>query len=131
MVMLKYHGLNTFSIGGYQKIASYKFLPKKCLEMLDEDFYRLMQVKGFAYRVKNKIIEVPKDFHLEKEVESIDEKEKTQDEIKEESAIPSLKEVLRAIEQTDDIQLLYDTLEHDKRTKVYDACIKRIQALEG
>lgn len=71
MVQIRYKGQNYLVFGKYRFNNGYT-------EVKDEDFYELMKSITFAYRVNEKILEVPKDFPLEK-VDLVQESRKEKD----------------------------------------------------
>ena len=134
MVMVKYNGTALYKIGGYQKIEKYAFLPGKTVEILDEDFYRLMVSKPFAYRVNNNILVVPRDFPIVRPLQLKEVQEKAEHEKEEETSlsqnVASLKSTLRLIQETKDEEFLNQVLESDSRDRVKEAVKKRLFELE-
>ncbi len=127
MVMVSYKGPNPLLINGY------KFAPGKSIEVKDEDFWKMMLSKTFAFRVKEKMIQVPKDFPLEKPkpVKSETEVAKEKEEEAKSPDLPSLKGILRAIEESEDVEFLNGLADSDPRDKVKEAVAKKLEKLQA
>lgn len=137
MIKVKYIGTNLYTIGGYNKIGSYKFEQNKETEVKDEDLWSLMLCEPFAYRVHNNILQVPRDFPLQKPkaIEAPKEKEEEKHEEKEEDSLPHenllpLRTVLKTIEESEDKKYLLEIYDMDTREKVKLAVMNRLEKLD-
>lgn len=73
MVQIRYKGQNYLIVGKYRFNNGYT-------EVKDEDFYEMMKSPTFAYRVNQRILEVPKGFPIEKpEAESVKKSKEIKD----------------------------------------------------
>lgn len=73
MVQVLYRGQNYVLINGYKIINGAN-------EIKDDDFWRMMKSPTFAFRVKEKIFEIPKDFPLEKPSVNLESKKVSSEE---------------------------------------------------
>jgi len=153
MVMLKYKGSNPVVFPSYR-------IKTGSNDIKDEDFWNLMKSKSFANRVNQKIFEVPHDFPLEMPKDYKSEKVLKSEKMAQDKAItkhekkakdeplhdldfskddqgnlsidhPSMKEILKSIEESKDVDHLNSIYENDHREKVKDACYKRMKFLKS
>ena len=87
MVQIRYKGQNYLIVGKYRFNNGYT-------EVKDDDFYEMMKSPTFAYRVNQRILEVPKDFPLEKpQAPEISENKKAKEIKEKDSKEAPIKEV--------------------------------------
>jgi hypothetical protein len=134
MVKVTYKGQN-YILFGKTRIAN------GVNEISDEEFYRLMKTPTFASRVNSKILQVPKDFPLEKpskkriEKEVINDIEHNNTESNDDKNNPqeslSTKELLKEISQSKDGIYLKNLVDHDSRVKIREAARKKLESLNS
>lgn len=133
MVQVKYKGLNTLYVGGYAIKAGLN-------EIKDSDFYEFMKMKTFAFRVRNRTLEVPPGFPLEKppafkkpestsdsSPEKVDEAEEKDDG---QADRLSVKATLKLIEKSEDGEYLQSLIDKDTRPKVVEEAKKKLKSLK-
>lgn len=125
MVLAKYNKTNPLILCGYR-------LQYGMNDIKDEAFWEMMKSKTFAFRVKTRIIEVPKDFPLEKPRPQKTQPEQNQVESKEEEFpnLPSEKGLLKAIQTSKDLVFLQGLLDTDPREKIKEAAFNRLEKLQ-
>jgi len=114
-------------------------------EIAEDEFYKLMKYPTFAFRISNGTLQVPKDFPLEQpkplkkadksvskdKSENIEDAEDNEGDEEQYQDRLSIKQSLKSIQKSEDIDYLKDLIETDDRQKVKDAAQKRLDTLES
>lgn len=138
MVLLTYKGQNNVYFGSRKIVPGINDIP-------DDEFYKLMKYPTFKSRVESSKFSVPASFPLElpKNVEKDSKVKSSQDELDtkdaddhedEEEATSgrlNVKQTLKNIQKSEDLEYLKDLVETDDRQKVKDAAQKKLDALES
>lgn len=133
MVLLKYKGFSTFFIGHYALKPGFN-------EVKNEDFYKMMEIKAFRYRVEKKLLEVPEDFPINK-LAAIKKSVASKGSIAEKAVVPrkteekeldvlSAKATLKLIDKSIDREYLQTLIYKDERPKIVEEAKKRLKSLK-
>lgn len=131
MVAVKYKGQNYLLFGSTKIVNGFN-------DIADQEFYKLMKYPTFSNRISSGILSVPNGFPLEdpklaeknKQVKE-NPKEETEKEEETESGLLSVKQTLKNIQKSDDLDFLKGVLKTDEREKVKEAATKRLDALDS
>lgn len=126
MVLLKYKGQNYISFGNRKIVNGVNDIP-------DDEFYKLMKFPTFKSRVLSNKFTVPFGFPLDapKKDVVIEEKIKdTEDEEETNNERFSVKQMIKNIHHSDDIEYLNSLIHTDDRQKVKEAAQKKLDSLD-
>lgn len=130
MVQVIYKGSAMMQVNGYKIVKGYN-------EIKDDDFYNMMKMESFRSRIYKKILEVPKDFPLDKpapkKADSPDSSAQKADESEDDEKTNSLsvKATLKLIEKSEDKDFLQSLIDTDGRSKVVEQAKKKLENLGG
>jgi hypothetical protein len=123
MVAIRYKGQNYLVFGKYRIANGYTEIP-------DADFYQLMKSPTFAYRVNQRILEVPKDFPIEKPKEDSKNKAIDNEEVDANEKLTA-KQLIQDIGKSEDLNYLNNLIKTDARKTVKDEAQSRIDTLNA
>jgi hypothetical protein len=137
MVQVKYKGSNYLLFGKNRIVNGINEIP-------DEEFYKLMKHPSFSSRITKGELGVPKDFPLEKPKALAKEDSKQENKSSENEEVKghdeedhhendrlSVKQTLKLVQKSDDVEYLQNLIDSDSREKVKEAAQKRLEDLES
>lgn len=120
MVKLNYSGKNNVFFG------KTRIMPGEN-EINDDLFDTLMKHPGFKSRIQKSVFKVPKDFLLNQDDKDVDQEEQEEEQTSERL---SVKQTLKNIQKSKDLEYLRNLLETDDREKVKEAAKEKLESLE-
>jgi hypothetical protein len=122
MVAIRYKGQNYLVFGKFRIANGYTEIP-------DADFYKLMKFPTFAYRVNQRILEVPAGFPIDKPAD--EKKDKSVEEDADSSDKLTAKQLIQDIGKSNDLDFLNNLIKNDARKTVKDEAQARIDSLNS